>query len=417
MTDNNGNVINWEDEYRRQVSGYTYLLMKGYLSHGEYKILSAAAEKIIRFIFGPKKSQVIELDEVGVVWHGFEMLQTMSQIEKLAGFYLQGKPRPAKGMLLSERVNPLALRGGDDMFETMHFNAEHGSLKIRCAPNHNPSGADITVLARLYFKTLMKLNRKLPIYDAELAFAEWARAFGSPLMGKDKSELIPGIVAAYKKYRAAMVELSRAFHNWEIDLIEANGEVNEAEDIDRMMSFMTADPDPADVPKDKAAAVENDPVPPPHQEEAPKNDAEKSDDEARPLRTEQYHRFKVKWFESGLMVTDTENFPTKPYFITPVDGNAAKAALALIRDYDAGNEQTHKSSRRWIGAFQSGRGDATRFRDDQIFKFPKWSAEKGRFLPNQYDGRWRLWTDDEMQLTEEKRLANFKAAHPRGYGA
>ena len=32
MTDNNGNVINWEDEYRRQVSGYTYLLMKGYFT-------------------------------------------------------------------------------------------------------------------------------------------------------------------------------------------------------------------------------------------------------------------------------------------------------------------------------------------------------------------------------------------------
>lgn len=424
MTDNHGNAIDWDNEYRRHLVKYTYLLLNGYLTHGEYKLLSAAAEKLIRHIFGPRASPVAEVDEIGIAWHGFEMLQTMSRIEDLAGFYLQGKPKPAKGMLLSERVNPLALRGGDDMFETMHFNAEHGALKIKCAPNHNPSGADITVVARLYFKVLMKLNRKLPIYDAELAFAEWARAFGSPLMGKDKSELIPGIVASYKKYRASMIELSRAFHTWEVELIEANGEENEAEDIKRMMSILTADPDPADVPKGGASRT-----PPPTGDEVAESDVgevgrgvptrrdkENSDSDERPSKSESFHRFKVEWFTSGLKVTDMENFPNEPYFITPANGNAAKAALMLIRDYDAGNEQTHKSSRRWIGAFQSGRGAATRFRKEQIFKLPKWSAEKGHFLPNQFDGRWRLWTDKEMLLAEEERLANFKAAHPHGYG-
>jgi hypothetical protein len=88
--------------------------------------------------------------------------------------------------------------------------------------------------------------------------------------------------------------------------------------------------------------------------------------------------------------------------------------MTLIRDYAAGNRQVHDSSREWKGAFQPGRGDATRFKEEQIFMLPKWSAEKQRYLNGQYCGKWRLWTDEEMKLDPAKRLANYKAEFPHG---
>ena len=130
-------------------------------------------------------------------------------------------------------------------------------------------------------------------------------------------------------------------------------------------------------------------------------------------RTETFGRFKVYRYEARIAIEDTQN--KKRYEIGRPDGNAAKAAMTLIRDYAAGNNQVHKSSREWIGAFQAGRGEATRFREEQIFKLPKWNAEKVRYLDGQYCGKWRLWTDEEMKLSEAKRLENHKADFPHGY--
>ena len=138
------------------------------------------------------------------------------------------------------------------------------------------------------------------------------------------------------------------------------------------------------------------------------------DDNDGQCRTETFGRFKVCRQEGRMAVEDTQN--KKRYEIGRLDSNAAKAVLTLIRDYAAGNKQVHDSSRKWIGAFQPGRGGATEFYSDQVFKLPKWSIDKGRYLKGQqYCGRWRLWTDEEMALSAAKRLEGHKAEFPRGY--
>jgi hypothetical protein len=136
-------------------------------------------------------------------------------------------------------------------------------------------------------------------------------------------------------------------------------------------------------------------------------------DDDRQYRSETLGRFIVYRSESRLTVEDTQN--KKRYEIGRSDSNAAKAAMTLIRDYAAGNKQVHDSSRKWNGAFQSGRGGATKFCQDQVFMLPKWSIDKGRYLERQYCGKWRLWTDEEMALSAAKRLEGHKAEFSRGY--
>ena len=136
-------------------------------------------------------------------------------------------------------------------------------------------------------------------------------------------------------------------------------------------------------------------------------------DDDRQCRFETLGRFKVYRSESRLTVEDIQN--KKRYEIGRSDSNAAKAVLTLLRDYAAGNKQVHDSSRKWIGAFQPGRGGATEFYSDQVFKLPKWSVEKGRYLKGQHCGKLRLWTDEEMALSAAKRLEGHKAEFPRGY--
>jgi hypothetical protein len=136
-------------------------------------------------------------------------------------------------------------------------------------------------------------------------------------------------------------------------------------------------------------------------------------DNVEKCRSETLGRFKVYRSESRLTVEDIQN--KKRYEIGRADSNAAKAVLTLIRDYAAGNKQVHDSSRKWIGAFQPGRGGATEFYSDQVFKLPKWSIDKGRYLKRQHCGKWRLWTDEEMALSAAKRLEGHKAEFPRGY--
>ena len=131
-----------------------------------------------------------------------------------------------------------------------------------------------------------------------------------------------------------------------------------------------------------------------------------------PTRKETIGRFVVERSDAMMRVMDTQN--EKRYEIGRSTGNAAKAVMTLIRDYAAGNRQVHDSSREWKGAMQPGRGDATHFKEEQIFMLPKWNVEKQRYLNGQYCGKWRLWTDEEMKLPVAKRLANYKAEFPHG---
>ena len=140
-------------------------------------------------------------------------------------------------------------------------------------------------------------------------------------------------------------------------------------------------------------------------------------DPAVPLKTENYSRFRVEWFETKLLVTDIFNFADKPYEIPRPYGNAAKAIRTLIQEYVVGNELTHESGPTWRGAFQSrpkGPKAAARFAKEQIFMLPLWSEEKGKWLLKQHCGKWRLWTNDEMELPMKERIANFIKAHPNG---
>ena len=139
---------------------------------------------------------------------------------------------------------------------------------------------------------------------------------------------------------------------------------------------------------------------------------EQQADGDKKCRSEKLERFMVYRYDDRIIVEDTQI--GKQYGIGRPGGNAAKAVMTLIRDYAAGNRQVHDSSREWKGALQPGRGDATRFKEEQIFMLPKWSAEKQRYLNGQYCGKWRLWTDEEMKLPVAKRLANYKAEFPHG---
>ena len=131
-----------------------------------------------------------------------------------------------------------------------------------------------------------------------------------------------------------------------------------------------------------------------------------------PLKEKEYGRFVVKWYEAFAVISDVKH-GKKPYRLRCAKA-AFRAAMELIKDYATGTGQTRKGNGKWRGAFQKGRGDAHRFYLDQVFKRPRWSSEKRRYLTAQYDGHWRLWTDDEMYLPKAKRLKNYMKAHPNG---
>ena len=137
--------------------------------------------------------------------------------------------------------------------------------------------------------------------------------------------------------------------------------------------------------------------------------------DGEPCKVETYGRFRVERRKGSLVVEDTA-VAGKPYRIGRPDCTAARTALKLIRDYAAGNRQTARSRREWVGAFQAGRGDATRFYRDQVFKLPKWNGEKGRYMDGQFCGLWRIWTDEEMAMPERKRVESFKKEFPHGFG-
>lgn len=166
----------------------------------------------------------------------------------------------------------------------------------------------------------------------------------------------------------------------------------------------------SDVDRPATGATDTAPTEPRAQEVAA---VEPESSEERAQRVETKGRFRISRYDDRIVVEDTQNGLS--YTITRPGGNAAKAIMTLIRDYAAGNRQLHDSSRAWVGAFQSGRGDATRFHKEQIFMLPKWCVEKQRYLDRQYYGKWRLWTDAEMKLAPAKRLAKHKTEFPKGY--
>ena len=219
MTDNKGNVIDWTKEYNRLSGGLLFLLTHGLLTQTEFDTINEAAGKLIRHIFGPRKSQVVELDEVGICWHGYEMVVTLSGIKSSAAFYFDGFPLTESMCRLSDRLNPRYPRCGEDLFDIMHINAEKVRLPIKCSPKHNPSGVDISNVGRIFFDVIGKINPKLLVWDAEGAFSDWVRAFGNPLMGEEnRIALVPEIVSAYKTYREKMIELARCMREYEDEL-------------------------------------------------------------------------------------------------------------------------------------------------------------------------------------------------------
>ena len=134
--------------------------------------------------------------------------------------------------------------------------------------------------------------------------------------------------------------------------------------------------------------------------------------EEPPIKSREYGRFTVAEYTSTVVIADCT--PGKAPYRFRKSGWAYKGALELVKRYAAGMEQLYKSNAKLRGAFQKGRGDAERFRREQVFKLPRWNEEMQRYMDNQYDGRWRLWTDDEILLPERKRVAAFKRKHPRG---
>lgn len=219
MTDNKGNVIDWTKEYNRLSGGLLFLLTRGLLTQAEFDTINEAAGKLIRHIFGPRKSQIVELDEVGICWHGYEMVVTLSGIKSSAAFYFDGFPLTESMRRLSDRLNPRYPRCGEDLFDIMHINAEKVRLPIKCSPKHNPSGVDISNVGRIFFDVIGKINPKLLVWDAEGAFSDWVRAFGNPLMGEEsRIALVPEIVSAYKTYREKMIELARCMREYEDEL-------------------------------------------------------------------------------------------------------------------------------------------------------------------------------------------------------
>ena len=138
-----------------------------------------------------------------------------------------------------------------------------------------------------------------------------------------------------------------------------------------------------------------------------------------PIKTREVGRFTVDEYKHRVVYTDHDHAKFEPYSFnrkkTKRGISAFEAVWSLVNDYKAGMEQTRNSAK-WKGAFQSGkdRGDAHRFAEEQVFRLPRWSKEKGRFILGQYEGKWRLWTDDEMKLSTEKRLRHFIEAHPNG---
>lgn len=135
--------------------------------------------------------------------------------------------------------------------------------------------------------------------------------------------------------------------------------------------------------------------------------------------TREVGRFTIDEYAHRVVYTDHDH----PKFVryefyrkkTNRGTSAFEAVRQLVNDYKAGQRQTRNSAK-WKGAFQDGenRGDAHRFMKEQVFRLPRWSAEKGRFIRGQFEGKWRLWTDDEMKLSEDERVRRFIDEHPQG---
>lgn len=128
------------------------------------------------------------------------------------------------------------------------------------------------------------------------------------------------------------------------------------------------------------------------------------------------NRFSMEEKDGILVVEDRfNNF--EPYHFKS-GSDAASAVKTLIKDYSRGIETTRSPEKGWKGAFQSRKGmkkpEAVRFKDDQIFMLPLYNVERKSWPRNQYSGLWRLWTNDEMGMDFDKRIAKFMKEHPTG---
>lgn len=388
-------------ELRKLVSDTTALLFDGYLTDVEYQALTRDAEILFRWLFTLRTADSPaddRFDTYAFSWYGYVQVKTLQAAANLLGFYLHGQRKPAKARLLSEWLAPMSLGGGTNYLKVLLDNAESGHFRIDETLIRNTFDVNLAALGGLCFKVLEKLNRKLPVFQTGLAFARWAHSFGAP---KYKiMEDLPETLKAYRTYCSAMENLAQAFHDWECELIANQGEENEWEDAKRMMEAMTAD-----VPELHVLRKEEDPEPEPDVPDAGDGDTV--------TQRKSYHRFTLtKFFSGRLKVEDTQLART--YDIDARAAEAQKAIKILVKTYDAGTGQTLKKNKKWAGAFQNGRGDASRFYADEVFRLPKWNSEKKKYIG--YAGVWRLWTDDELKLEPEERVEKFKKDNPKGYG-
>lgn len=100
------------------------------------------------------------------------------------------------------------------------------------------------------------------------------------------------------------------------------------------------------------------------------------------------------------------------------DSRAYQIIFNLIKDYETDTRQLRRSGKDWPGAFQKRgnkqKSDANRFMGNEILRVPRWDAKKKEWDTTQYEGQWRIWTDEERKYSPDDRLAKFMREHPNG---
>lgn len=249
---------------------------------------------------------------------------------------------------------------------------------------------------RWLFSERMLLMARPMVYAEARVFIEWERA-GAAL------EEVPLELLFDREFMATCLKFSE--EPWREAVKAGNGNalvIGCDEACDRIMM-------PQQRSRQETAALSE-------SEGCPRTSTSAGDE--RP-ETREIGRFTVDEYAHRVVYTDHDHPKFERYEFyrkkTRRGTSAFEAVRQLMNDYKAGQRQTRNSTN-WKGAFQDGenRGDAHRFMKEQVFRLPRWSTEKGRFIRGQFEGKWRLWTDDEMKLSEDERMRRFIDEHPRG---
>lgn len=133
----------------------------------------------------------------------------------------------------------------------------------------------------------------------------------------------------------------------------------------------------------------------------------------KPDGVKMFGRFEISDFGGYIIVRDVKRNLKAYKFKT--SSKACEIAKSLMLNHASAQDQTQRSEPEWKGAFQKGRGDAARFKKEQIFILPRWDAARGSYVGGQFSNKWRLLTDEELDLSAAERVTAFKAAHPHGH--